>query len=145
MPESFNMQLSVVPSSCGGSLAVTQPYRPMRGALRAALAVAGILAAACTSIRDRGAPAGAPAPPLQLVSAGDLALPRDCQVPDGVVYRTYFVVQVDGRVGDIRPDPAPACLQAALAQWLGSARYAPAAEAVPTAMDWISVSARRIN
>ena len=83
--------------------------------------------------------------PLQLVSAGNLDLPSDCAVRDGVVYRTNFVVDSDGRVADIRPEPAPACLRTALADWLHGVRYAPPGEAVATAIDWMSVSAPRVN
>lgn len=122
-----------------------EPGRPMHDASRAMIAIAGILAAGCASIGDHGMPADIPPPPLRLVTAGNLDLPRACEVRDGVVYRTNFVVQGDGHVGDIRPEPAPACLQAALAGWLRSVRYAPPGQAVPTAIDWMSVSARRGN
>lgn len=119
--------------------------RPTRDAFRAMVAISGIVVAGCASIGDHGTTAGIPPPPLQLVSAGDLELPGDCAVRDGVVYRTNFVVQSDGRVADIRPDPAPACLRAALTEWLNGVRYAPPGEAIPTAIDWMSVSARRVN
>ncbi|MFO1393138.1 MAG: hypothetical protein U1F09_05150 [Steroidobacteraceae bacterium] len=110
---------------------------------RVAIAPAVILASGCTSLSGRQAPPDIPPPPLQLVSAGNLELPRDCDVRDGVVYRTNFVVGLDGRVADIRPDPAPACLQRALAAWLGTAQYVPPGDAVATVIDWMSVSARR--
>lgn len=122
-----------------------QPCRPMGVAVSAVVATAAILAAGCALLGDHAVPAGIPLPPLQLVSAGNLELPRDCAVPDGVVYRTNFVVQGDGRVADIQPEPAPACLQAALAAWLHLARYAPPGAAVATTMDWMAVSARRSN
>jgi hypothetical protein len=124
---------------------VKQVCRPARDSIRALVAIAGSVVAGCASTGDHGTPAGIPPPPLQLVSAGDLELPRSCEVHDGVVYRTNFVVQSDGRVADIRPDPAPACLRAALTDWLRGVRYAPPGEAVPTAIDWMSVSARRVN
>ena len=116
-----------------------------RDVFRAGIAVAAILVAGCASLPGPRAPAEVPPPPLQLVAAGSLELPSDCDVPDGVVYRTNFVVQGDGRVADIRPEPAPACLRTAMAGWLGSVRYAPPGMAVPTAIDWMGVSARRSN
>lgn len=122
-----------------------KPRRSMPDALVAVVALAGGLAAGCASLPDHGKPAAIPPPPLRLVSAGNLELPRDCDVRDGVVYRTSFVVQSDGRVADIRPEPAPACVRAAVSEWLGGVRYAPPGEAVATAIDWMSVSARRIN
>jgi hypothetical protein len=107
--------------------------------------MSGIVVAGCASIGEQGTPAGIPPPPLRLVSAGDLKLPSDCDVRDGVVYRTNFVVQGDGRVAHIRPDPAPACLRAALTEWLNGVSYAPPGESIPTAIDWMSVSARRVS
>jgi hypothetical protein len=124
---------------------VNQTHRPTRDAFRALVAMSGIVVAGCASIGERGTHAGIPPPPLRLVSAGDLKLPSDCDVRDGVVYRTNFVVQGDGRVAHIRPDPAPACLRAALTEWLNGVSYAPPGEAIPTAIDWMSVSARRVS
>ena len=124
---------------------MNQARQPTRDAFRAMVAISGIVVAGCASIGEQGTPAGIPPPPLQLVSAGDLKLPSDCAVRDGVVYRTNFVVQGDGHVADIRPDPAPACLRAALTEWLNGVSYAPPGEAIPTAIDWMSVSARRVG
>lgn len=124
---------------------MTHACRPTRDAFRAIVAISGIVVTGCASVGERGTPAGIPPPPLQLVSAGDLELPDDCAVRAGVVYRMNFVVQSDGRVADIRPDPAPACLRTALTDWLSGARYAPPGEATPTAIDWMSVSASRVN
>ena len=92
-----------------------QPCRPMRDALRALVVSAAILAAGCASLPDHGMAAEIPPAPLRLVSASNVDLPRDCRVRGGAVYRTNFVVHGDGRVADIQPEPAPACLQAALA------------------------------
>lgn len=105
--------------------------------------MAAILASGCASLPDHGTPTQIPPPPLQFLSAGDLELPSDCRVPDGVVYRTNFVVGSDGRVADIHPEPAPACLQTTLAAWLGTVQYAPPGEAVTTTIDWMRVTARR--
>jgi hypothetical protein len=124
---------------------VNQTHRPTHHAFRALAALSGIVVAGCASMGERGTPADIPPPPLQLVSAGDLTLPSDCDVRDGVVYRTSFVVQDDGRVADIRADPAPACFLAAITEWLDGVRYAPPGEAIATAIDWMSVSARRVS
>jgi hypothetical protein len=118
-----------------------QSCRPMRNAVRAVVISAGILTAGCASLRDHGTPADIPVPPLRLVSASNVDLPRDCEVRGGAVYRTNFVVQGDGRVADIQPEPAPACVQAALDEWLHGAQFAPRGEAVATQIDWMSVSA----
>jgi len=107
------------------------------------VAVAAILASGCASIPDHGTPPDVPPPPLQLIAAGTLELPRTCELRDGVVYRTDFVVQSDGRVADIRPEPAPACLQTALTAWVNSFQYSPPGETVPTVIDWMAVSAKR--
>lgn len=111
----------------------------------AVIAMAAILASGCASLPDHGTPADIPPPPLQLIAAGTLELPRNCELRDGVVYRMDFVVQSDGRVADIQPEPAPACLQAALTAWVNSFQYSPPGETVPTVIDWMAVSARRGN
>jgi hypothetical protein len=120
-----------------------QPYRSARNALPVVLTVAEVMASGCASLSEHKTPASLPPPPLQLISAGDLELPRDCRVRDGVVYRTNFVVGSDGRVAAIHPEPAPACLQTTLATWLGTIQYAPPGKAVATTIDWMGVTARR--
>lgn len=110
---------------------------------RVFVAFAAIVVAGCASVRDQGMPASVPAPPVRLIAAGELELPGGCEFVDGVPYRSEFVVQGDGRVVDIRPGPAPACLQAALADWLASFQYAPPGEAVATTFDWMAVTGRR--
>lgn len=121
---------------------MTQPCRPIRDVLLGVVVGAGILAAGCASLRDQGMPAEIPPAPLRLVSASNVDLPRDCPVRGGAVYRTNFVVHGDGRVADIQPEPAPACLQAALSEWLHGVQFAPPGEAVATQIDWMSVTAR---
>ena len=107
-----------------------------------ALVVAAASMAGCAT---QGHPPAAsiPPPPLQLLSADPLQLPQDCDVRSGVMYRTSYVVQADGHVADVQAEPAPACLQAALTGWVGSLKYAPPGEPVPTVMDWMVVTARR--
>lgn len=117
----------------------------MRSAILAVVASAGSLAAGCAWLPAQDIQADVASPPLRLVSAGSLELPPGCQVHDGVVYRTHFVVQGDGRVADIRPEPAPACVRAGLAEWLSGFQYSPPGEAVSTTIDWMHVSARRGN
>jgi hypothetical protein len=119
------------------------PYRPARIVFPAAFTAAAVVASGCASLWEHETPASIPPPPLQLISAGNLELPRDCHVPDGVVYRTNFIVGGDGRVAAIHPEPAPTCLQTSLAAWLGTARYAPPGEAVAATIDWMGVTARR--
>jgi hypothetical protein len=117
----------------------------MRSAILAVIVGAGTLAAGCASLPDQDMAADIPAAPLQLVSAGSLELPRGCEVRDGVVYRAHFVVQADGRVADIRPEPATECVRAGLAEWLNGFQYAPPGEAVSATIDWMRVSAGRGN
>jgi len=109
-----------------------------------ALVVAAASVAGCAT---QGHPPAVSIPPspLQLLSADSLQLPQDCNVRSGVMYRTSYVVQADGHVADVQADPAPACLQAALTGWVGSLRYAPPGEPVPTVMDWMVVTARRTH
>jgi len=107
------------------------------------IAMAAILASGCASLPNHRTPADIPPPPLQLIAAGTLELPRNCELRDGVVYRTDSVVKSDGRVADIQPEPALACLQAALSAWVNSFQYSPPGETVPTVIDWMAVSARR--
>ena len=74
---------------------------------------------------------GAPAPATQLLDAARFDLPADCAVTAGRTYRMSYTVGVDGRTGSlgaITPPDAPACLQAALASWVASFRYAPVAQ-----------------
>ena len=102
----------------------------------ALLAVGG-----CTSLTRPSAPP--PPAPLQLLSAGPLELPANCDPADGKVYRTHFVVEIDGRVTDARSDSGEGCVQQALRSWVSSFRYAPLEAARPTAFDWREVTASR--
>jgi hypothetical protein len=57
-----------------------------------------------------------------------------------------YTVGIDGRtesLGAITPPDAPACLQAALSDWVRSFRFTPPARAEPLITDWMLVSARR--
>jgi hypothetical protein len=120
-----------------------QPDRTTLRAACAVIAMTATLASGCASLSDHGTPADIPPPPLQMIAAGTLELPRNCELRDGVIYRTDFVVQRDGRVADVQPEPAPACLQAALTVWVNSFQYSPPGETVPTVIDWMAVTARR--
>lgn len=88
------------------------------------------------------APEVAPAPPpLQLIESKSLVLADDC-VASGSFF-VEFTVLGDGRTSQVRPSPAPACVQQALTAWVGSFRYAPPSVATPSAIEWMLVTARR--
>jgi hypothetical protein len=95
----------------------------------------------CATVAPPTAPA--PPPPVQLLSAGPLELPSDCRPASGVVYRTDFIVQTDGRVSEARSQSGEGCVQQALQQWVSSFRYRPVDAAVPVAIDWMPVVAAR--
>jgi hypothetical protein len=103
---------------------------------------ATVLLAGCAT-SPTGMPAGAPPPELELIGAGELAIPRDCTAPAGQVYRTTFVVQPDGRVTGAATEAGSACLQLALRQWVSTFRYRPVSQATPAAIDWMGVTAAR--
>jgi hypothetical protein len=109
-----------------------------------ALVAAAAVMAGCAT---QGHPPAAsiPTPTLQLLSSDPLQLPKDCDVRGGVVYRTSYVVQADGHVADVQAEPAPVCLQSALTGWVGSLKYAPPGEPVPTVLDWMVVTGRRTH
>jgi hypothetical protein len=88
-------------------------------------------------------PAAAPPPPLQLLSSGSLDLPADCEPARGAVYRTHYVVEVDGRVTGATSDTGDGCVQQALRAWVTSFRYQAIGEAMPVVIDWLAVSASR--
>jgi hypothetical protein len=102
-----------------------------------ALVVAGVLAGCAITTP------GAPVAPLELVSSGPVVLPANCVPGDGVVYRTSFVVQRDGRVADITAAPGAGCVQQALREWIATFQYRPVAEAIPAEVDWMAVTAVR--
>lgn len=86
---------------------------------------------------------GVPEASLELLSSGPVVLPADC-VPDrGLVYRTAFVVQRDGRVAGIASQSGSGCVQQALRDWVGTFEYRPVGEATPTVVDWMVVTATR--
>jgi hypothetical protein len=103
-----------------------------------------LLAAACQPVVRPSAPA--PEPPARLLEAGRLDVPANCAVTSGRTYRMSYTVGLDGRTGSlgaITPPDAPACLQAALAAWVASLRYAPVAQAESVTADWMLVTAPR--
>lgn len=110
--------------------------RSMRGAVMA-LMVATVLAG-CATIAP-----SVPVAPLELVQSGPILLPADCVPGRGVVYRTAFVVQPDGRVAHITGQSGAGCVQQALRDWVATFQYRPVAEATPTVVDWMAVAARR--
>lgn len=111
-----------------------------RGLRMAAVAVAaGLLLAGCVATR----PATAPAPELQLLEAGSLEIPPDCEPTPGAVYRTAFVVQPDGRVAGVASESGSGCVQEALRQWVATFRYRPVDEPTTAVLDWLGVTAAR--
>jgi hypothetical protein len=117
---------------------------PTQVAPFALVAVAILVLSGCAPTPERGGQR-APAPELQMVTSGPLAIPANCDVSAGTVYRTSFVVQTDGRVSEARTDPAPECLQRALVAWVESVKYAAPGRAVPASVDWMLVSASRLH
>lgn len=103
------------------------------------LALAGLLAG-CAAPPARGP---VPPPALELLGAGPLELPRDCQPRPAAVYRTSFVVQTDGRPSRIVSESGEGCVQEALRRWVATFEYRPVAESTPATVDWMSVTARR--
>ena len=94
------------------------------------------------------APALAPAPPapeLQLLGAAELVMPRGCEATPGVMYRTHFNVQPDGRVSDAASESGNGCVQQALRTWVNTFSYAPLSDVTPVAFDWMIVTAARNN
>jgi hypothetical protein len=100
------------------------------------------LAAGCVAPTRTPAP---PAPPLQLLAAAELALPRGCEVTPGAVYRTNFHVQRSGHVSDATSEAGDGCVQRALRDWVVTFSYAPLQETTAVAFDWMLVTAARNN
>lgn len=80
---------------------------------------------------------------LELLSSQPLTLANDCQAQG--TFRVEFTVLRDGAVSAVKPAAAPACVQAGLAAWVQSFRYAPTGMdvAVPHAVEWLMVGAPR--
>jgi hypothetical protein len=99
-----------------------------------------VLLAACSTTPQHATP---PAPPLVLLDAGALALPRDCEPAPGKVYRTGYTVQADGSVADPTAQSGSGCIQDALRDWVSTFRYRPPGVATTTVIDWLAVTASR--
>jgi hypothetical protein len=100
---------------------------------------AGLLLGGCVSNQ----PARPPAPDLQLVDAGTLLVPPDCDPESGAVYRTAFVVRADGRVESVASESGEGCMQQALREWVSTFRYRPVDEPTAAVLDWMGVTADR--
>jgi len=87
--------------------------------------------------------ASPPLPELQLLDAGALEMPPDCEPARGVVYRTAFVVQPDGRVEAVASESGSGCVQEALREWVSTFRYRPVDEPTAAVLDWMGVTAAR--
>jgi hypothetical protein len=115
-----------------------EPGRRSRRVCTLALCV-GVLLGGCVSTQ----PALPPAPELQLVDAGTLQVPPDCDPESGAVYRTAFVVRPDGRVESVASESGEGCVQQALREWVSTFRYRPVDEPTAAVLDWMSVTAAR--
>jgi hypothetical protein len=98
-----------------------------------------VLTAACAAVPGTKPPE----PELQLLSAGVLLLPDDCEPAGGQVYRTRYVVQADGHVTEAMPESGAGCVQDALLRWVETFQYRPPAGPVPATLDWLAVTAQR--
>jgi hypothetical protein len=124
-------------------MAMRSLHSVRRPTLLALITMPWLLMAGCAT---QHVPAGnPPPPPLQLISAEPLAIPDDCAIHSGTIYRTSYLVQRDGRVADVAADPAPACLQRALTQWISAFQYAPPGEPVATVIDWMGVTGESLR
>jgi hypothetical protein len=111
-------------------------------------AVPSLAGVACLGIALLAGCAAAPGtkpsePELQLLSAGVLLLPDDCEPAGGKVYRTRYVVQADGHVTEAMPESGAGCVQDALLRWVETFQYRPPAGPVPATLDWLAVTAQR--
>jgi outer membrane murein-binding lipoprotein Lpp len=120
---------------------IVEICRSESGWLRVSAVVlaAGVLLAGCVSTSA----VFPPAPDLQLLEAGALEIPSDCEPARGTVYRTAFLVQPDGRVDAVASESGSGCVQEALRQWVATFRYRPVAEPTAAVLDWMGVSAAR--
>ena len=115
-----------------------EPGRRSRHVRALALCI-GVLLGGCVSTQ----PARPPAPELQLLDAGTLQVPPDCDPESGAVYRTAFVVRPDGRVESVASESGEGCVQQALREWVSTFRYRPVDEPTAAVLDWMSVTAAR--
>lgn len=148
---SSTRHLDVAGNSAHGANAVSGN----RARMLAIVGLAAVLSSACQGVPPAGPEelkrVPVPPAPLELLEAQPLVLADDC-VASGS-FRVEFEVLTDGRTGAIKPPPAPECVQRALTAWVGSFRYAPLASAgtapsssaagVPTAIEWMLVTARK--
>jgi hypothetical protein len=101
---------------------------------------AGLLLAGCVATP---VPEPLPAMELQLLDAGALAMPPGCEPARGVVYRTAFVVQPNGRVDAVASESGAGCVQEALLEWVSTFQYRPVDEPTAAVLDWMGVTASR--
>jgi hypothetical protein len=107
------------------------------------LGVVAVLAGVATLAGCATAPGTVPPAALELLSADPLVLPPDCEPGHGVVYRTAFVVQPDGRVASVNAESGAGCVQDALREWVSTFQYRPVAAAMAAVVDWMGVTAAR--
>ena len=107
--------------------------------LPAVALAAGLLLTGCVSTAVKSPPA----PQLELLDAGALAIPPGCEPAPGAVYRTAFVVQPDGRVAAVASESGSGCVQDALREWVTTFRYRPVDAPTTAVLDWLGVTAAR--
>ncbi len=105
-----------------------------------ALAIA-LLLTACAAPPMK--PSAVPVPSRPLLSSGTLHLPSGCEPTQGVVYRTTFTVQANGRVTEAASGSGEGCVQDALRDWVATFLYQADDAATPTAIDWMGVTGSR--
>ena len=86
-------------------------------------------------------PATVAPPSLQLMESQPLVLAPGCDA--SVSVRVEFIVRIDGSTDAVKLSSAPECVREALTAWVSSFRYLPPAADIPTAVEWLMVSARR--
>jgi hypothetical protein len=104
----------------------------------AALGIALQGLAACSLVAPRVAP---PPPSLELVQSNAVELAPEC-VPTASM-QVSFTVERSGETSNIQPSSGPACVQAALADWVRSFRYSPIAASTTGSVEWLLVTAKR--
>jgi hypothetical protein len=113
---------------------------PLSFRTRGAVIVFAALAGCSSSpLRDR---AVVERPP-DLLSSGVLALPADCAVAPGTVYRTQYLVGEGGKVEQVASAEGPPCVQSALTRWVSTFRYAPGSAPANSTVDWMVTVAQK--
>lgn len=103
----------------------------------AALVVGAVALSGCQTAPTR-APAEAT---MRILQSEPLKVPDNCEASGS--HFVEFTVMSDGRTHDIKAGSGPACLQAALTAWVSSFRYEAPGQDIPTAVEWMMVTAHK--